>query len=443
MIFYLFKSIFISFLLIGLYLTILRNNKSFTFNRLFLIASAIASLVFPMIDFSISISENDNIFIYNSAKFIEQIEIVPITIQSNTIQSLNNSNWSILLIACYFIISGILLIKFIRNISSLYSNQLIISEPVYEMQVLFHNNNGGIYSFFNRLYLPIKYKRESLNDSILMHELTHFKQLHSLDIILIELILILFWFNPFLWYFKKEIKENHEFLADQSVINEENKTNYIQTILSQVNVKPQISISTNFSYISIKKRIKMIQRSNNKFKIIFSNFLVLVMSIGLLSLISFKASDIDQSLNQQLINSFKVDLLKKPTGSPIEYKLITDFTSDFGMRQHPISKKQILHTGIDLIASEGTKIIAVGEGAVVKATFSKNYGNHIIIEHNAKYSTLYAHLKSIHVKAGDSVEEKTEIGVIGNTGKSVKTHLHFELIENGKKINPEFKMPEQ
>ena len=80
--------------------------------------------------------------------------------------------------------------------------------------------------------------------------------------------------------------------------------------------------------------------------------------------------------------------------------------------------------------------MASAKGKVVKAEYSEGYGNHIVIQHNEKYSTKYAHMKSLAVKVGDEVEAGSTIGVIGTTGRSMSIHLHFEVLENGSAVNP-------
>ena len=126
----------------------------------------------------------------------------------------------------------------------------------------------------------------------------------------------------------------------------------------------------------------------------------------------------------------------KPDISPIKEADITTFVK-YGTRIHPIYKTERLHEGIDLISTEGTPIVSTAEGIVESVQKSDNgYGNMITIKHNSIYTTRYAHMKDIEVKKGDTINKGQIIGTVGNTGVSTRSHLHYEIIENGKKVNP-------
>lgn len=111
-------------------------------------------------------------------------------------------------------------------------------------------------------------------------------------------------------------------------------------------------------------------------------------------------------------------------------------TSKFGVRRHPIRGYCKKHQGIDFGAPTGTPIKASGDGVVVKAGFNGNYGNYVLIKHNGEYSTAYAHMKKINVKAGARVTQGQIIGSVGTTGLSTGPHLHYEVIRGGVQINP-------
>lgn len=113
-------------------------------------------------------------------------------------------------------------------------------------------------------------------------------------------------------------------------------------------------------------------------------------------------------------------------------------SSVFGMRVHPITKKNKMHTGIDFSAKMYTRVISTGSG-VVKTVVLNNktgYGNYIIVDHNYGVYTLYAHLEKILVKVGDNVNRYQIIGLVGNTGMTTNSHLHYEIIINGKSVDP-------
>ena len=113
-------------------------------------------------------------------------------------------------------------------------------------------------------------------------------------------------------------------------------------------------------------------------------------------------------------------------------------SSSFGRRKHPILGYRKMHTGVDFAAPRGTPILAAGSGTVERANRYGGYGNYIRIRHTDGYKTAYAHLKNFArgVKKGKYVKQDQVIGYVGTTGRSTGPHLHYEVIHNGKKINP-------
>lgn len=113
-------------------------------------------------------------------------------------------------------------------------------------------------------------------------------------------------------------------------------------------------------------------------------------------------------------------------------------SSRFGWRRHPILKDRRLHSGVDYAAPKGTKIYASGDGVIRKAQYSGGYGNMVIIRHNSEYSTGYGHMNGFAkgIRPGVRVKQGQVIGYVGSTGRSTGPHLHFEVIKNGKKVDP-------
>lgn len=112
------------------------------------------------------------------------------------------------------------------------------------------------------------------------------------------------------------------------------------------------------------------------------------------------------------------------------------FTSGFGYRLHPVTGRREFHYGIDIAGPQGTVIKAYAAGTVTRAQFSSGYGNYIEINHGGGLSTLYAHLSKINVSVGTRVTVGQQIGLMGSTGVSTGSHLHFEVKRNGTPVNP-------
>jgi len=114
------------------------------------------------------------------------------------------------------------------------------------------------------------------------------------------------------------------------------------------------------------------------------------------------------------------------------------FTSGFGMRRHPIVRRYRMHTGVDYAAPKGTRIMAAGDGVVEKIGTRAGYGRSITIKHLHGYETTYNHMTGYAkgLKAGDTVGQGQIIGFVGSTGLSTGPHLHFEVLVNGRFVDP-------
>jgi len=119
-------------------------------------------------------------------------------------------------------------------------------------------------------------------------------------------------------------------------------------------------------------------------------------------------------------------------------------SSAFGMRKHPIDGFNKMHRGTDFAAPMGTPIMASGSGLITRARWCGGGGNCVKIKHNSAYETIYAHMKNFArgIKEGIRVKQGQIIGYVGSTGKSTGPHLHYEVVVNGKKVNPQkLKLP--
>jgi len=111
-------------------------------------------------------------------------------------------------------------------------------------------------------------------------------------------------------------------------------------------------------------------------------------------------------------------------------------SSGLGWRLDPFTGKQAYHSGLDIAAAYGNPVVAPADGYVISTTFDKFYGNCIKINHGGGVVTLFGHLSKIEVKEGQRVKRGDEIGKVGNTGRSLGSHLHYEIRENDKILNP-------
>jgi len=169
-------------------------------------------------------------------------------------------------------------------------------------------------------------------------------------------------------------------------------------------------------------------------KIIFANLILSGQENSLYLFIDKKKNEEHYDLNGK---SVRKALMKTPING-------ARLSSSFGMRKHPILGFNKMHKGTDFAAKKGTPIMASGDGKIIRARWCGGGGNCIKIKHNSTYLTVYAHLSKFAagIKEGVRVKQGRIIGYVGSTGMSTGPHLHYEVIENNKKINSQtLKLP--
>ena len=126
-----------------------------------------------------------------------------------------------------------------------------------------------------------------------------------------------------------------------------------------------------------------------------------------------------------------------PSIQPIRNEDLKRMASGYGWRIDPFTKKRRRHFGMDFSAVRGTPVYATGNGIIKRAdNRAAGFGKHIRVDHGFGYVSIYAHLDKYNVKRGQKVKRGEIIGFVGNTGRSVAPHLHYEIVKDGKKINP-------
>lgn len=437
MIYYLIQSTFSLALLLGIYLLLLKSERAFVFNRFYLVVSLVLSLSIP----GLQIETTDSIIepittVLSKSEFVHTIESQATGFNEAILQSTNSAEWITYVLSLNAIITIMLLLKYAYNLLKLKRLSKNKGPVLDSLQTVLLDKSVKPFSFFKLLYL----KRDDLesvqqNESLIYHEKAHSDQLHSLDVLGIELIKCFLWFNPFIWIYKKEIIENHEYLADNYAVNKQNNTEkYALNLIASVEGENGYPLSSGFGFMLIKKRIKMLTQSN---KTTMSNIMKITTGAVLaVSIITISAFNLQKSPAKIIEKEIKEIVNNTPKILPIKKKDIKKISAGFGHRVHPTFKVEKMHNGVDFIAKEGTAILATADGTVTTSNFSNGYGNHIIIKHDDSYETQYAHMSSLNVKEGDHVKAGQTIGVIGNSGQSLAIHLHYEVIKDGVHVNP-------
>lgn len=267
------------------YKLVLEKESIHHFKRFFLLGALLASFIIP------------------NLVFIEYIDAVEPTINSitpstdpisdavvaQTIPQTSFFDWQLML----WLIYGLGVIGFgLRFIANLFRIRLRIKKnPKFKenfVTKVLLNQSLPPHTFLNYVFLNQKQHEEnSIPKEVLLHEETHAIQRHSLDIIFIELAQVVFWFNPFIYFFKSSIKLNHEFLADKAVVNKSKEyPHYQNTILSylshDIETHQSIGIANAINYSSIKKRFTVMKTNTSKKSFVFRSLLLLPLTALLL-----------------------------------------------------------------------------------------------------------------------------------------------------------------
>lgn len=252
------KIILSSCLLIGFYYLFLERERIFKFNRAFLVSSLMFAYAIPFIPFKTSFATTNktNLIIGEPLQNLQQINIA----QTSSL------NWSKIFIILYLAISILFLIKFIYSIIKI---KLLKGQKIkYKNQkILIIDQDYAPFSFLNTIYFSRKYLlNNQIEERIFLHEKCHIEEKHSIDILFIEFLKVFSWFNPALFFFKKAMITNHEFLADEYVLqNNYDVSNYQHLILNEIKISQSFNLTHQFDFNNTKKRFIMMTSKNSRF----------------------------------------------------------------------------------------------------------------------------------------------------------------------------------
>ena len=189
----------------------------------------------------------------------------------------------------------------------------------------------------------------------------------------------------------------------------------------------------SFEILYEEEFIKYNKSKKNLGKILYAN--LNLQTIGSINLFRFVSNNGKIEYFDKNGKSTKKILMKTPVDG-------ARLSSGFGMRKHPILGFNVKHRGIDFAAPKGTPVYAAGDGIVEMKGRNGAYGNYIRIRHANNFKTAYAHLSKFNKTLSGRVKQGKIIGYVGTTGRSTGPHLHYEIIKNNKRINPQkLKLP--
>ncbi|HET6995629.1 MAG TPA: N-acetylmuramoyl-L-alanine amidase, partial [Chitinophagaceae bacterium] len=299
--FYLLQVIIASGILYGYYHLLLRNKRFHQYNRFYLIASVVISIIIPFLHIPVYFSRDEihSPVIWQTLQTISYASPANETVGPVIPQPAEKPgiNWQTVLYIIYIIAITVLVL---RTLTSLYRLKKIIkNNPVEKLDGIYFISTiepGTPYSFFKWLFWNKKIELHSAKgEQIFRHEVFHIQQKHSLDIIFLELVSALFWINPFFHLIKKEQKAIHEFLADQFALRKCDRWEYAELLLMQALQTAQRLVNP-FFHNQIKRRIAMITNPSKTSHRYLRKLLVLPVTAFVVVLFAFQYRHTNDSL---------------------------------------------------------------------------------------------------------------------------------------------------
>jgi hypothetical protein len=363
---------------------LVRKETFFNSNRWFLLSGLFTSLLLPLfIIKKIILVERPKIaaeeLVAYSQVSAQKIQDVP---------AVEAFDWMQFIWISYVIIACVLVIRIVLNFTSLYRmlyQQQVIRREKFKLVNL--NENIAPFSFFNYIvYNSDLYSNEELQ-SILLHEKIHSQEKHSLDVIIAKLFCIIFWFNPFMWLYKKAITQNLEYIADQKAIEQlEDRKSYQRALLKVVSNQSCLSITNNFYQSLIKKRIVMLNKNQSHKRNSWKYAVIIPALLGFVFL--FQIKTIAQEKEEDVV-------FTKAIHKGNEVRVTVDKNSTDEEMKKDASELKKAH-GITLKYSK-IKRNSAGEITGIKVEFKDKEGNKGVSQIDGKEP-----IKPIHFYKNDS-----------------------------------------
>ena len=370
---YLIKSSTLLLFFFTTYYFLLKKETFFTANRWFLIVGIFCSALLPLLSFQ---------KIVWLEPVVSTVQLMNIGTTSTTVTNIstleeNAFSWEIVLIVLYclgvFIFLSKLIIEFYSLKKVISTNNKRQSDGFEFIEV---NHLITPFSFFNKIvYNPNLFQAEEL-ENIIEHEKIHAKQLHSVDVLIARIYCILFWWNPIVWFYKKAMIQNLEFIADQNALAKAvDKKSYLLTLLKITTAENPVAITNHFYQSLIKKRIVMLHTNQSKKYHSWKYFIVLPALVFFMLTYQIEVVAQEKKSNKTVVEKTTTKAQMTVSSSSTDegiYKEADYFKKEFGilMKFKTISrnkKGEITSLSVTLSDKKGnTKVYDVSESEAIK-----------------------------------------------------------------------------
>lgn len=370
MIDFLIKSTISLLILLLFYHLILEKEKMFSFNRYFLLVSLFFSLAVPFASFEI---QQEIPVLYNNIIQQQTIKADNLSNQTEVVKITAIEETNYLLYYVWFIYISITLVlsfRFIRNIYKITSKAKgakVIKQQ--DARLVLLTEETLPYTFWNSIYInQSDYENRQIEQELFTHEIAHVKQKHTIDVIFVEILKTLFWFNPIFILYKKAIQLNHEFLADENVLSTHRDISFYQNLLlNKIGSSQPFILTSNFNFLVIKKRLIMMTKNTSKAKATLVKFALLVLFIGLTTTLCAQFYSSKESKLQHKIATI-IDAETGQIGKDNKAQIIDN--RKVGFLENIANKISSLEGKSDLQLLEDKKIIVIDPGHGGKDTGS-------------------------------------------------------------------------
>jgi beta-lactamase regulating signal transducer with metallopeptidase domain len=392
LLYYLIQVVVASGILYLYYHLALRNKRFHQYNRFYLLGAVVISILVPFLNIPVYFTpqETQSSIIFEtltviSSPVIEQVPIAhPIVVESSGPVSVFNPYD--LLYYAYILIA---ILAWARIMYSLFRISWMKRNNTVEKidTIFFVNTNepGTPFSFFRWMFWNRNIELQSeKGEQIFRHELYHIQQKHSIDLLFMEMLTMIFWINPFFHIMKKELRAIHEFLADQFAVTKSNKWNYAELLLMQA-LKTNHSLVNPFFHNQIKRRIAMITNSEKTSHRYLRKLLVLPIAVLIVTVFAFKYQEatIEDNLSSDNITTEGLSLVNTQQDRVVHGRLMQD-------------TPKVIYERVEIEAS-----FPGGESAW-KAFLENNLDENVAVKNKAKPGTYTVFIQFIVDKEGNT-----------------------------------------
>ncbi len=300
--YYLLKVIVCSGILYGYYWLLLRNKVFHGYNRFYLMAAVVLSLLLPLIKINFWQQPEQQ-----QAGMIQILQAVSssdaymdnVIIRANT--GLSSFDWEQVYPLLFLAVSLVMAIIFIRTLY--FIRTLLKQYPQQQIgSISFVNTDAKStpFSFLHYIFWNQNIDMDtSTGKQIFKHEVAHVQEKHTYDKLFINLVLIFYWSNPFFWLIRKELNMIHEFIADKKAVEDSDTTAFAAMILQATYPQHRFQLTNNFFYSPIKRRLLMLTKNNNPRVNYWGRIMVLPLAVLVFAAFTFKVKSADKTINDQ------------------------------------------------------------------------------------------------------------------------------------------------